>query len=330
MIEKNNANWRIHKGKQLVRILLGNDFANSQINRLLNNINGISIVPKNIIFDKDLKTIAQYDIENSRVKVGTEWLRLAAKDGTKYQAARKLIHEQIHGLLQNPDNVKYRNAVAEIRDLFRQYLNDNEDNIPSSKLQQLRQYLFDNIAQVNPNLALEEFLVESLTSKELIETLNEIDYEGNNKTETKESLFQRLIKIITEFFGWPIRQGSLYEYEFQKLGDLIQSNPDKVINSKPELTQQSESESTTPVEGNVAQTETPVQEQQSTLDENDIPQDDIFNNMDFDNVGNEYNSTIAEYGEIPSVQSLVNSMPVEQQAKVVEQINEGEINVRCR
>ena len=102
------------------------------------------------------------------------------------------------------------------------------------------------------------------------------------------------------------------------------------MNSKPELTQQSESESTTPVEGNVAQTETPVQEQQSTLDENDIPQDDIFNNMDFDNVGNEYNSTIAEYGEIPSVQSLVNSMPVEQQAKVVEQINEGEINVRCR
>ena len=52
--------------------------------------------------------------------------------------------------------------------------------------------------------------------------------------------------------------------------------------------------------------------------------------MDFYNVGNEYNSTIAEYGEIPSVQSLVNSMPVEQQAKVVEQINEGEINVRCR
>lgn len=326
----NDANWRIHKGKRIARILLGDNFTNSQINRLLNNINGVSIVPKTIIFDKNLETIAQYDIENNIVKVGTKWLQLAVNDRTKYQAVRKLIHEQIHGLLQNPDNVKYRNDVGEIRDLFRQYLNDNEDNIPSKKLAQLRQYLFEDIAQTNPNLALEEFLVESLTSKELIETLNEIDYTGNNKTETKESLFQRLIKIITEFFDWPIRQGSLYEYEFKKLGDLIQSNPDKVINSEPELTQQSESESTTPVEGNDVQTETPVQEQQSTLDENDVPQNDIFSNMDFDDVGNEYNSNIAEYGEIPSVQSLVNSIPVEQQAKVVEQINKGEINVKCK
>ena len=63
---------------------------------------------------------------------------------------------------------------------------------------------------------LEEFLVESLTNRELAGYLNTVDATAPTE-KTKKSIFDKILELLSDIFGWNIAEGKLYEKELKVL-----------------------------------------------------------------------------------------------------------------
>jgi hypothetical protein len=234
----------------LVKKLIDNDF------KL------VDILPKNIIFVDEIRKdnaitnpTTEFDkkskIPAKTTAVGSKWLSLATSSNPREQkqAIKVLIHEQIHILFEehavpNISANKTYDKIKEIFNEFENYINNNEDKVKeflkskgleeNSKL--ITQYLlkdFDDYYtnETINNKGLEEFLVESLTSNILADFLNTITSTPVNDNDTKESLFQKIMKFILDLLDINITSGSLYEKEFKLLRDIFDNN---VKNAKPD------------------------------------------------------------------------------------------------
>ena len=196
-----------------------------------NNIKNLGLLPKSIIFAKDLnhrnnengKLVgpnAQAILSKQITQVGEKWLEMFTEVGDfanvpeglgKLQATRKLIHEQIHHKLHsNEEQYKYYiDKIQEIYDEFEQWLNEN--NIPEDS--HIREYLFKN--KKDNEERLEEFLVESLTSEELVNQLNQIESKVEKANKKTKTIWEKLIDLINKLFGWNVNEGSLREKELE-------------------------------------------------------------------------------------------------------------------
>lgn len=250
----------------------------------------LHLLPENVIFAEDFnKTVeengitkylgnnAQANLKNGKTTIGNRWISMFNETGEfangngqyRAQAIRKLIHEQIH-LVFN-DNTKKDNLkrIKEIYDEFEKSL----DNIQSFELKQrLEAYLFKN---KKPNVALEEFLVESFTSGELAEYLNSVKSDVEN-VEVKDTLLQKIMKFLSEIFKeyykargwdasvWSIEKGSLREKEFV----VLQKELTKVAKgvTKAEKAAKKTTKTTTNKRKNTRKKKTPVDEGQYMLD----------------------------------------------------------------
>lgn len=208
----------------------------------LKTLNDLHLLPANVIFDENFNERAsdgtwlgdnaaamiEDNPNNGRKKgqtiVGRRWLDMFNEEGefagytpgeAKKQAIRKLIHEQLHHKLNanKRERAKYLSRIEEIYNDFKQALEDK--NIPQDS--NLRQYLF---TEEEKDIALEEFLVESLTSSDLVDFLNsvQVDFE---KSKTSQNLWQKFLKLIGDIFGWKIEKGSLREKELHILAKEI-------------------------------------------------------------------------------------------------------------
>ena len=202
------------KGKHVGNAIAALVFNDEQ----LKSLKALKLLPKSIIFDENFNkkenygTInAEYRRSTKQVTVGPRWLNLFNNPTTRSQAIRKLIHEQLHHKLRN--NKDYVRGVQSIYDEFKEYLDKN--NIPKNN--PIRVYLFEN--ESTQLRALEEFLIESLTSEELVEYLNSIKTSVPKKV-GKENLWQRMIQALSKIFGWKITEGSLYEKELNTIRKL--------------------------------------------------------------------------------------------------------------
>ena len=213
---------------------VGNDIAALVFNnKQLKALKDLELLPKNIIFDENFnkrqgyETInAEYNNKTKKITVGKRWLDMFNNPNTRNQAIRKLIHEQLHHKLC--ENKGYVRSVQSIYDEFDEYLDNN--NVPKDA--HIRAYLFKN--ESTQLRALEEFLVESLTSEELAKYLNSIETSVPTKRGAK-NLWQKILQTLSDIFGWNITKGSLYEKELNTIRNLRLSSETVKQNTEAQI-----------------------------------------------------------------------------------------------
>uniref|UniRef100_A0AAU8MK96 ADP-ribosyltransferase in polyvalent protein n=1 Tax=Geladintestivirus 5 TaxID=3233137 RepID=A0AAU8MK96_9CAUD len=184
-------------------------------------LENLDILPKNITFDSEYNNKPGYEIYNAEVNprtgevtVGQKWVDMFNNHLTRAEAIRKLIHEQLHYKLHNKRG--YIRSAKEIYNEFKAAL--DAEGVPANG--HMRTYLFEHYPE---DEALEEFLVESLTSQELANKLNSIDAQGYDKKRSR-NLFQKVLELMSKVFGWGVREGSLYEKELHTLRQNFKDN----------------------------------------------------------------------------------------------------------
>lgn len=198
---------------------VGNDIASLVFkDNQLKALKDLELLPKNLIFDENFnnqqgyETInAEYNNKTKKITVGKRWLDMFNNPNTRNQAIRKLIHEQLHYKLRNDKG--HVRSIQSIYDEFEEYLDKN--NVPKDA--HIRAYLFKN--ESTQLRALEEFLVESLTSEELAKYLNSIESSVPTKV-GKKNLWQKILQTLSDIFGWNVTKGSLYEKELNTIREL--------------------------------------------------------------------------------------------------------------
>ena len=209
--------------------ILKDEFTEEQ----LKSLNDLHLLPENIIFDENFNKQdengnwtglnARASLKQKTTTLGKRWVDMFNEEGEfagyepgayKRQAIRKLIHEQLHHrLYQSGKRDEYLRKIEEIYNDFRNSL----DSLDEETRNRISKYLFsDEISAGNKHIALEEFLVESLTSEELVNYLNSVDAEFEKK-KLSNNLWQRILKVLSDIFGWEIRKGSLREKELYAL-----------------------------------------------------------------------------------------------------------------
>lgn len=180
----------------------------------LNLLESLDILPKSITFDPEYNNKpgnenynAEVNSHTGEVTIGNKWLDMFTNPRTQSQAIRKLIHEQLHYKLHNKRG--YVRSAKEIYNEFKAAL--DAEGIPADG--HMRAYLFEHLSE---DEALEEFLVETLTSQELADKLNSIDAKGYDKKSSR-NLLQKVLELMSKVFGWDVRKGSLYEKELYTL-----------------------------------------------------------------------------------------------------------------
>jgi len=225
----NSNDKSLNKGEAIIGLVYNGD--------VLNIFKSLKLLPKNIIFDENFNNQEGYEGINAQVNtktgvvtVGNKWLDMFKEPSTRQEAIRKLIHEQIHYKLHYKlsRNRGYVRSAKAIYQEFKDNLDKGVENEWYKKWREtnniskedadkhFRQYLFENL---DDEVALEEFFVESLTSNELAQMLNSID--TNETTSSKrKNLFQKILEFLANVFEWNVRKGSLYEKELNTLRNL--------------------------------------------------------------------------------------------------------------
>lgn len=157
--------------------------------------------------------------------VGPTWLHQATSTIVPHrqEAVLKLIHERIHLYLrEHPISMDLVDVYNQFDKFVQQDLKDGILTEDDYVVQALRDYRAIN---GDASRLLEEFLVESLTSKAFYNYLNSKqvdDVEDNNK---KENFFTKIIKAIANFFGWgEVNENSLLMKELNVLRNAIESD----------------------------------------------------------------------------------------------------------
>ena len=88
----------------------------------------------------------------------------------------------------------------------------------TSALNALKKFLFTD---EKDDVKLEEFLVESLTNKQLVDALNNIKVADAIDKSKKTSLFEKILRVISKIFGWDIKEGSLRAKEIEAFSKAL-------------------------------------------------------------------------------------------------------------
>ena len=292
----------------------------------INLLKSLDLLPKSIIFAEELNNektegkngIYKWNGPNARsvinkgeTLVGNKWIDMYDGEGefiygnkqeSRKQAIRKLIHEQIHHKLHS-DDAKLReklDKVKEVFDEFNKYLDDNK--VP--RADSIRQYLFKQYGDDTDRI-LEEFLVESLTSKALGNYLNKIPTQENKKV----SLFEKLVNFIKDILGINVESGSLLEKQLNNIQEFFGA--------------------TTPIADDVTEEvkQKPVKEEKHAK-----PRRSRSTKIeDAEDLNRE--STIVEDNNVkptvyPSFNSFVNT--TDNPAEIIRAAQNGELNITCK
>lgn len=221
----------INKAEAIIRLVYKD-------NNILSTFKTLHLLPENLIFDEKFNDIegnekinAQINVKTNIITVGKKWVDLFKNPNTRSQAIRKLVHEQLHAKLHSKlsNNRGYVRSAQAIYQEFKDNLDKGienewykkwreENNISKEDADKyFRQYLNEDL---DDDAAFEEFLVESLTSKDLAQMLNSID--TNETTGSKrKNMFQKILEFLSKVFGWDVRKGSLYEKELNTLRNIL-------------------------------------------------------------------------------------------------------------
>ena len=291
--------------------------------------------------------------------IGDKFIDIAtdANKGGGNRAARILIHERLHTKLSTNQGKKIkRNLQSVYDDFLRESEIDLADiesgnidavnerrgyNLNNKTADELKKFLTDlRYSDIsNPELKLEEFVVESLTSSALASYMNHVKVEGEEVGKAK-TLWQRIMQFISKLFNFDIADNSLRAKEFNILGEVFKkaktntaSNSSNSTNSTTKTPVELDlfnQQSTTETEPEVAKTEEePVQ----------VSEEDDYNNDYNDNNLNTYNEESTEdddedmfsiIREYPSLTAALEDIPLQERAIATSRIASGELEIVCR
>ena len=324
-----------------------------------------AIFPENFIFDDDKiqkfresdeankNALAYYDSENEEIVVGNDWLSRTVDANTAGDdAVRVLIHEKLHSQINNSRNPKqFREKLRTIYDDFVKAINADLANLNDSTfdeinarfdnkatnidalrgyLTHIKEYQFEKFS-TRPDTQLEEFIVESLTSKGLMDYLNSVKVEGEHKGKTS-SLWQKIMEFISRLFGIEIRDESLRAKEFNILADKFKENK---VAPKTEVKEETKA----PVEGTLEFDDSKI-ESEGKIPKR-VPDDDNPLNIGKDNIKVEENqldyllnmgSSVDDktLGSFSSLYSAVRALPIDEQSRMFDMVERGEFSISCR
>lgn len=323
-----------------------------------------AIFPENFIFDNDKiqkfresdeankNALAYYDSENEEIVVGNDWLSRTVDANTAGDdAVRVLIHEKLHSQINNSRNPKqFREKLRTIYDDFVKAIDADLANLNDSTfdeintrfdnkatnidalrgyLTHIKEYQFEKFS-TRPDTQLEEFIVESLTSKGLMDYLNSVRVEGEHKGKTS-SLWQKIMEFISRLFGIEIRDESLRAKEFNILANKFKENK---VAPKTEVKEETKA----PVEGilEFKEDETKLEEvpEEVSADDNitNITEgNDAVNEDELDdllNMGSSVNDKTL--GSFSSLYSAVRALPMDEQSRMFDMVERGEFSISCR
>ena len=323
-----------------------------------------AIFPENFIFDDDKiqrfresdeankNALAYYDSENEEIVVGNDWLSRTVDANTAGDdAVRVLIHEKLHSQINNSRNPKqFREKLRTIYDDFVKAIDTDLANLNDSTfdeinarfdnkaanidalrsyLTHIKEYQFEKFS-TRPDTQLEEFIVESLTSKGLMDYLNSVKVEGEHKGKTS-SLWQKIMEFISRLFGIEIRDESLRTKEFNILANKFKENK---VAPKTEVKEETKA----PVEGTLEfkEDETKPEEvpEEVSADDNitNITEgNDAVNEDELDDLLNMGSSvddkTLSSFS---SLYSAVRALPMDEQSRMFDMVERGEFSISCR
>lgn len=323
-----------------------------------------AIFPENFIFDDDKiqkfresdeankNALAYYDSENEEIVVGNDWLSRTVDANTAGDdAVRVLIHEKLHSQINNSRNPKqFREKLRTIYDDFVKAIDTDLANLNDSTfdeinarfdnkaanidalrgyLTHIKEYQFEKFS-TRPDTQLEEFIVESLTSKGLMDYLNSVKVEGEHKGKTS-SLWRKIMEFISRLFGIEIRDESLRAKEFNILANKFKENK---VAPKTEVKEETKA----PVEGTLEfkEDETKPEEvpEEVSADDNitNITEgNDAVNEDELDdllNMGSSVDDKIL--GSFSSLYSAVRALPMDEQSRMFDMVERGEFSISCR
>lgn len=324
-----------------------------------------AIFPENFIFDDDKiqkfresdeankNALAYYDSENEEIVVGNDWLSRTVDANTAGDdAVRVLIHEKLHSQINNSRNSKqFREKLRTIYDDFVKAIDADLANLNDSTfdeinarfdnkaanidafrayLTHIKEYQFEKFS-TRPDTQLEEFIVESLTSKGLMDYLNSVKVEGEHKGKTS-SLWQKIMEFISRLFGIEIRDESLRAKEFNILADKFKENK---VAPKTEVKEETKA----PVEGTLEFKEDETKPEEKVPEE--VPADDNISNItegndivdedeldDLLNMGSSVDDKTLN--SFSSLYSAVRALPMDEQSRMFNMVERGEFSISCR
>ena len=323
-----------------------------------------AIFPENFIFDDDKiqkfresdeankNALAYYDSENEEIVVGNDWLSRTVDANTAGDdAVRVLIHEKLHSQINNSRNPKqFREKLRTIYDDFVKAIDADLANLNDSTfdeinarfdnkatnidalrgyLTHIKEYQFEKFS-TRPDTQLEEFIVESLTSKGLMDYLNSVRVEGEHKGKTS-SLWQKIMEFISRLFGIEIRDESLRAKEFNILANKFKENK---VAPKTEVKEETKA----PVESTLEFKEDETKPEEIP---EEVPADDNITNItegndavnedeldDLLNMGSSVDDkTLSSFS---SLYSAVRALPMDEQSRMFDMVERGEFSISCR
>lgn len=356
-----------NKGETIAEYLL-NEKSKDSLSKIvkLKKYNRVTdaIFPENFIFDDDKiqkfresdeankNALAYYDSENEEIVVGNDWLSRTVDANTAGDdAVRVLIHEKLHSQINNSRNPKqFREKLRTIYDDFVKAIDADLANLNDSTfdeinarfdnkaanidalrgyLTHIKEYQFEKFS-TRPDTQLEEFIVESLTSKGLMDYLNSVRVEGEHKGKTS-SLWQKIMEFISRLFGIEIRDESLRAKEFNILANKFKENK---VAPKTEVKEETKA----PVEGilEFKEDETKPEEvpEEVSADDNitNITEgNDAVDEDELDDLLNMGSSVDDKtLGSFSSLYSAVRALPIDEQSRMFDMVERGEFSISCR
>ena len=216
------------------------------------------LLPTTLVYDENFNTgegretiNASFNKTSKVTTIGPRFMSILSNNNVEYrkQAIRKLIHEKLHDKLHSDGNEHFIKDIESIYDEFCKYLDDAEFSKPilekylkKAKLNKSLDEYYDNfkkykyLSKQNKDVALEEFLVDSLTSVELANYLNNITglSKVNMKKLKRDNLLNKIMRVLAKLMGINIKNNSLYAQEFEAIRNAIDSTAEitEEINNK--------------------------------------------------------------------------------------------------
>ena len=315
--EANNimSSSRTDKAAALARLVFDDD--------TVTTLSTYDLLPHNLVFDAAFNTgdgreklNASFNTTTKVTTIGPKFMAMLSNPNEAYrkQAIRKLIHERLHDVIHSNGNEHYVKDIKAIYDTFVSYIDDENFSKPI-----LEKYLkkinsnksldefYDNfkkykyLSKQTEEERLEEFLVDSLTSVELADFLNNITglSKVNMREKKRDTLLNKIMRVLAKLMGINIKNDSLYAQEFETLR--------KAMDSSAELTLQFENET------NVKQKQETETENENVIE--DTPEEvntqepenkNGYKIVDETSDDEEYSSTTEEYSQNDYTQEMNN------------------------
>lgn len=323
------------------------------------------VFPAKVTYDdKALKesneeAVAINKSKSHEIIIGDEFIDIAtdANKGGGNRAARILIHEKLHTKLSTNQGKKIKRNLQSVYDDFLREseldladiessnldaVNERRDyNLNKKTADELKKFLTDlRYSDIsNPELKLEEFVVESLTSSALASYMNHIKVEGEEVGKAK-TLWQRIMQFISKLFNFDIANNSLRAKEFNILGEVFKKGK---ANTTSNSSNSTTSTTNTPVEVDLFNQQSTTETENETTETEEesvqVSEEDEDNNDDNDNSLNTYDEEITEddeqdmlsaIREYPSLTAALEDIPLQERAIATSRITSGELEIICR